>query len=346
MRTLFLLLLALALTPLSGEVFAQSSATTTGTTSESVIATTTTEDEPVTEQSNWFRSEQLSGNIEVGDFLVGPGKAEIEVAPGETVVQEISVSNRISDDRIFRLEVEDIVGTTDASAAVTLTGAERGPFSVRDFITFPDDEFELELGERARIPVTITVPPNTSPGGYYGSVLVSTVQRPRETGEAVPTSPIIARVGSLFFIRVTGEANLEAEVQDISVLDDVWWYEQGPVNLGILTENTGSVHVNPYGTLSITNMFGEEVGYVELEPWFVLPKSLRMREIVWDREFLLGRYTATAKINRGYDNIVDEVSVSFWVLPWKIVGGIFIALFILIFVMKAFFSRFEFKRKA
>ncbi|NCT02032.1 hypothetical protein GW766_02155, partial [Candidatus Parcubacteria bacterium] len=78
---------------------------------------------------------------------------------------------------------------------------------------------------------------------------------------------------------------------------------------------------------------------------FVLPASLRLREITWNREFLFGRYVVTARINRGYDDVIDEVTTSFWVLPWKIVGGIFIAFFIIIFSVRAFLRTFEFKRK-
>jgi hypothetical protein len=158
--------------------------------------------------------------------------------------------------------------------------------------------------------------------------------------------PVVARIGSLFFLRVKGETVISGETKSIDIIGDNWWYEKGPIELGILYENTGSVHVNPYGQLSVTNMFGEEVGYIELEPWFVLPNSLRIREITWDREFLLGRYTVKAEINRGYDDIIDEVSVSFWVLPWKIVGGTFLILFIILFGIRGFFRTFEFKRKS
>jgi hypothetical protein len=159
-------------------------------------------------------------------------------------------------------------------------------------------------------------------------------------------SPIIARVGSLIFLTVRGETIREGEVTDVSTVDDKLWYESGPIDIGILFENTGSVHLNPYGEISITNMFGEQVGFVELEPWFVLPKSLRLREITWDREFLLGRYTATVLVNRGYDDVVDERVITFWVLPWKIVGGVFLILFIVIFTIRAFLRTFEFKRKS
>jgi hypothetical protein len=338
MTTLRIILcFALAFTPLFGEVFAQSDATTTAS------STPVAETSQVT-QEKWYRSERIEGAIDVGDFVVGPGRAEISVSPGETIVQEITVTNRISAGRSFTLEVEDIMGTTDGSSAVELSGAERGPYSIRDYISFPTNTFTLDLGERARIPVTIKIPEDAEPGGFYGSVLVST-DRTGTSEAGAPRSPIIARVGSLFFVTVRGDVEISGQTKSVQTLDGKRWYEEGPVNLGIVYENTGSVHVNPYGEISISNMFGEEVGFVELDPWFVLPKSLRTRDITWDREFLLGRYKVTARINRGYDDQIDEVTTTFWVLPWKIVLGIFVCIFIIVFTFRAFFRTFEFKRK-
>ena len=256
-------------------VFAQDTATS------SVSAT---EEAGVTE-SQWFTVDRVPGDAAVGDFVVGPGRSEIQLQPGQTYVQEISVTNRISEDRVFTLEVEDVQGTADGSNAVELTGDEIGPYSIRDFISFPETTFTLSLGERARIPVTISVPENAAPGGYYGSVLVSTVRSAEATESTAPRSPIIARVGSLFFITVGGEVVREGKTLSVDTVGDTSLYQAGPIELAVLFENTGSVHTNPYGEISITNMFGEEVGFVELEPWFVLPKSLRSREVSWNRVF-------------------------------------------------------------
>jgi hypothetical protein len=97
--------------------------------------------------------------------------------------------------------------------------------------------------------------------------------------------------------------------------------------------------------LRITNLLGEEVGWVELDPWFILPNSLRLREVTWDREWLFGRYTAMVNINRSYDDVIDTMEYTFWVLPWKVIAVVFSVLFIIIFLFRAFFRKFEFRRK-
>ena len=309
------------------------------------ISTTTAQVSAV-EEDLWYEVETISGRLDVGDFVVGPGRAEITLAPGQTAIREITVTNRISEDRTFKLEVVDISGTRDGSAALRVVEDGRGPYSIQDYVSFPEDTFTLSLGERAVLPITVNLPADAEPGGYYGSILVSTVRAgSAASGDPVPRNPIIARVGSHLFITVEGEEMRSGQVLDMSVLPTQWWYESGPMNFGIAYENTGSVHLNPYGELSVTNLFGDEIGYMELDPWFVLPQSIRTREVLWERDFLFGRYTAKATINRGYDDILDEVEVTFWVLPWKLLLIIFGSIFFVIFVIRFFFRTFEFKRR-
>lgn len=337
--------------PLTGEVFAQEPGSVDTSSSSLTLADELSQIVPESKPEPWYKSERISGRVEMGDFVVGPGRSEVTAKPGETVYAEISVTNRISDDRAFSLEVEDIEGAQDGSSMVTLGSERKSPRGLVDFITFPETTIELDLGERARIPVAINVPSNASPGGYYGAVLVSTVRISDAEDDDVPRSPLIARVASLIFLTVEGDIVESGETLSIDTInDDYWglWHEKGPIDMGILFENTGTIHLGPYGTVSIHNILGEEVGYLEIEPWFVLPNGLRLREFSWDREFLFGRYTVEAQMNRGYRNgqdVIDTVSTTFWVLPWRLVGSIFLGLFIIIFLIRTFFRKFEFKRK-
>lgn len=292
----------------------------------------------------WYEIEPIMGRIDVGDFVVGPGRTEVEIQPGQTLVQYVTVTNRISDERSFQLQIEDITGTADGSAAVRVLEGERGPYSVQDYMSFPEEAITLKLGERARIPVTISVPEDAEPGGYYGSVLVSTI-RTGQSAAGAPRNPIIARVGSHFFITVPGEQLTDGSLIDLSITPTQLWHESGPISFALAYENTGSIHVNPYGELRIYNTFGSEVGYQALEPWFVLPKSIRTREVDWNREFLFGRYVAEAAINRGYEDIIDTRSVVFWVLPWRFLLIVAVSICLITFLLRLFFKTFEFKRR-
>jgi hypothetical protein len=319
---------------------------------EETTQTQTTTPETTSETAsllNVYPTEGVPGGGEaVGDFVVGPGKADLTILPGQSKTIEMTVTNRTGERRRFNITVEDAMGSQDVGTSIVLLGDDRGPYSVRDYVTVPHTSFDLDHNQRARIPVTISLPADAEPGGLYGSVLIDTVAieaQPGDSAGTVPQSAIVARIGTLFFITIPGAVEKDGNLEDFTTVPERTFYQGGPITFGLLYENRGSIHLAPYGELRIKNMFGEEVGFLELDPWFVLPQSLRLREVTWNRDFLFGKYTATVYINRSYDDQIDELSYSFWVLPWKLVLGAFAALFIVFFLIRSFFKNFEFKRK-
>ncbi len=335
-----ILVFGLYLLTTSSIVLAQSPATTT----ESVAAVEVAE----VIAPPPYRLEALPGNRVFNDFVLGPGRVELEIAPGESKTVELNVSNRYPISKRFTVNIEDITGSRNAERAAVLLGDEEGPYTLKDYISIPNPTFDLEPNLRAIVPVTISIPPDAEPGGRYGSVLVQTVTReanPADQVSPIPSSAVVSRIGTLFFIRIAGDVEASGQLEDFTTINNKSWYETGPVDFQIVYENTGSVHLNPYGEVRINNMFGEEVGYVELEPWYALPQSLRFREISWDREYLYGRYTATLTLNRGYDDVLDEATVTFWIIPWKLILPALGGVFIILFLIRAFFRKFEFKVK-
>ncbi|MCK5591468.1 MAG: hypothetical protein KAI72_05890 [Candidatus Pacebacteria bacterium] len=294
-----------------------------------------------------YKTEVISGlNPNHEDFVVGPGKTEVTLDPGEKRTVNIIVTNRLGDDKTFQLEVEDFTGSKNVEQTVVLLGDDRGPYSLKDYLSFEEPKFDLRNGERATIPVTISIPHDAEPGGLYGSVLVSVVSSSAEDGTnsgARGGSVIVSRIGTLFFVRIPGDVKTEGSLKEFKIAKDKTFFSEGPIDFQLFYENTGSINVNPYGEIAIENILGEEVGFVEIEPWFAMPNSLRLREVSWNRGLLFGQYTATAQINRGYDDIIDTKTLSFYVLPWKVaLGGFAIIAFLFLFV-RWIISRFEFK---
>lgn len=330
-----------------------SEVSTTDTDTEAVVDATTTDAVVTTAASETtyydnYKREKLPNDDVFNDFVVGPGKFELELAPGQSRTVELIISNRMGQRELFELSFEDAEGNSSGDAVVSLLGERTGPYTIKDYLSVPYSKFYLDQGERVRVPVTISIPADAEPGGRYGSVLTSITTNPNDDGEGSGTrsaSAIVSRIGTLFFVTSPGDIDRQGQLSAFDTTSGKHFFFSGPVDFQMVFENTGSVHLTPSGLLSITNILGETVGEVELLPWFVLPQSVRTKPVSWNREFLLGRYEATLELNRGYDNIVDTQTVVFWVLPWKLMLSVFAGLFVFFLIIRFFTSRFEFKRK-
>jgi hypothetical protein len=289
-----------------------------------------------------YRSDALPSTDVFGDFVVGPGKVELTLNPGESKTVEVTLANRMGDDRKFDLTVEDMKGSDNPEQTVVLLGDDRGPYSLRDYFSVPEWSFMLPHARKARIPVTVTIPADAEPGGYYGSVLFTTTSKPNEQG-GQGAAAIISRIGVLFFVTVPGAGTYEGKLESFSSKNT--FFTEGPIPFQMLFRNTGNMHLNPSGEITIRNMIGTQVETLVVEPWFALPGSLRLREVEWNRAALMGRYTAEAAIKRDYGDQVDRMTVTFWVIPVVpaaiALGGIFVLFFIIRFIA----TNFEFKRK-
>lgn len=295
-------------------------------------------------QEAHYRLESLPSTDVFSDFVVGPGKVELSLNPGESKTVEVALSNRMGDDRIFEIVVEDMEGSNDPEQTVVLLGDDRGPYSLRDYFSVASWKFMLPHAKKAIIPVTVTMPQDVEPGGYYGSILFTTTSnKPENMQGAQGGASIISRIGVLFFVTVPGEEAYDGSLESFSTNGN--FFLEGPISFQMLFRNKGNIHLNPSGEIKITNMIGTEVDRIPVEPWFALPQSLRLREVTWDRLALAGRYTATAEIKRGYSETVDTMSLTFWVVPWKPIAAGVAGLFVLFFIIRFFATRFEFKRK-
>jgi hypothetical protein len=283
---------------------------------------------------------------EKNDFVLEPGKVELFLNPGESATRAIVVTSRIKKKVKFKVEVEDFIGSHDSRNPVILLGDEKSPYSIKDNITPDTREFTLDFGQRITIPVKVTIPDNAQPGGFYASVLISNVPDDETVNTSQGKARLVSRVGSLMFIRVKGEANEAGHIEDFRIAgESKAVYDKGPFTFQVLFNNTGNVHLVPYGTVNVKNIFGKSVGIVNVDAYFALPNSTRYREVTWTPGFLLGRYKAVLNLNRGYDDIVDTKTIVFWVLPWKILVPLFIGLLFIVLVGVFISKNFELKKK-
>lgn len=295
--------------------------------------------------------EQLENTPIAGDYVIGPGKSELSLNPGEKTTKILTVTNRYGKEMEFKIEIEDFGGSNNPLESLTLLGQEKGPYSLKDFLHPEMMEFKLQHGDRISVPITIDIPTDAQPGGLYGSIIIST--KPVVNSDSLDSVSakgsvvIVSRLASLFFVRVNGAVKEEGKLASLST--DKKYYTQPDITIKSLFENSGNIYLNPYGLLRVENIIGTNIDEVKIDPYFVMPGSTRQNEVAIKRPVMFGRYKVTLQLNRGYENLIDEQSVFFWVLPWKLVSLIIVVVFFIIFfsrtIINWFKNNFEIKRK-
>jgi len=261
---------------------------------------------------------QNLGEIPVSnDFTVGPAKIESVVSAGEERVLSLSITNRTGRDHSFSISVEDFTSSDEEGRNIELLGENTGDRSLKSFVSISTKEFTLSHGERALVPIVVSIPAGVEPGGRYAGVIVKMLPAPiaQVSGGVSAQTQTIGQIASLLFVTVSGEVVYEGELESFQTRNKKLFFVNSQIPFRLSFSNEGTAHLNPYGIIVIKNMFGKEVGVIEVDPWFVLPDSLRTRDLNFEGKNFFGKYTAIAQINRGYDDLIDELETRFIVLP-------------------------------
>lgn len=279
---------------------------------------------------------------------IGPPLITLKANPGETVKAKVSLRDISTTKLVVTNEINDFVSEGETGTPkILLNDGEPSPYSIRSWIT-PLPKFTLVPKQVQTLDVTIKVPQNAAPGGYYG-VIRFTGTPPDLEGNGVSLS---ASLGALVLLTVNGNAKEELAVEQFSILADGKvgnLFESAPNGILERFKNTGNIHVQPVGQIDIKDMFGNLVGTVIVNnpsPRNVLPGSIRkfeqsIDEKVIGNKWLFGRYTATMTINYGANNQTLTKSVEFWVIPYKLIAAIIIGLIIIFFGIRFALKRYN-----
>ena len=291
------------------------------------------------------RPENLRVNIQnntpvTGDFIVGPTRFLLNMAPGEERTVEVQLTNRSGLMSLFQLTTEDFAADPERDGTPTFYATDLiGPYPARLWITPEVDRFELSHGERAFLRVTVSVPEDADPGDHQAALIAERVTEQTDEGGF----NIVSRVASLFIITVEGDVVKDGFLESLSPHSYLNWFY--PVFLRLAAVNKGTVHMIPTGTVEIRNIFGIVVDEIPLRDWVILRNSRRTRDFEWAPRFALGRYTAVTNLTVFDGTPMQQLKTAFWVIPLLPVLIILLCIFLVSFLVQYFLSRFEITRK-
>lgn len=208
--------------------------------------------------------------------------------------------------------------------------------------------------ETKEVDLNINLQKGDPPGDYYYSIVFLT-----DNNSLSDTSSSLLPVGIATNLLISIGPKDKA-AGGISEFTTSFFKKSGPVEFKLKVHNASSHLVLPTGKLTIKNMLSQTVGEVNILPQFVLAGSDRYlvdslqaspsaalkseirnqkseisNQVVWPETFLLGWYSATAKIQLEENGTILTANTYFFAFPLYF----FFALTALIFIVISIYLR-------
>jgi hypothetical protein len=256
--------------------------------------------------------------------------------------KEIIFSYKNNSTGVINLELFPIdFRQADRTGALSFTGAESGSFSysLSSFLSFESNTLQLDPGEKKDFRVTITNRDDLSPGGHYAAVVARLVTEETSTSQA----QIAPSISSLILLRKVGGERFNLSLSELDFPKGVVSFSY-PSTVAALFRNEGNVHLVPFGTIEVRDMFGRTIykGIINTSSLRVFPETRRliaidMQKTAWSLPVSFN----TIEV-RGDDSLkkVDYTyKASFIYLSPMFIGGIAVAAVAAILLQKKLMSK-------
>lgn len=263
--------------------------------------------------------------------------------PGESWLSTVKLVNNnekqltvYTDLRDFRSSPE---GGVDLIPPEESAGEGNHSGFLKQWMQIQPGPFTIEPFSSIEIPFEIKVPKEAEPGGHYAAILVGTKSSGNIKGSGIGISSMIS---SLVLVTIAGDVVEEGKIREFST--DKTYYNEPNVNFKLRFENTGNVHLQPKGNITIKDMFGKEQKVIDINKdtayGNVLPGSTKTWDFNWQGEkgiLKMGKYSAVINLYYGEQTAeVDTRTFYFWYIDFKIVGiivGSILGFFLIMFLM-------------
>lgn len=289
-------------------------------------------------------------------FTASPLPVHLVTEPGKTISTDLRVKN--NGPKTERIKVGLMkFGATRETGQPTLE-SRTAKDTHFDWVRFSQTVFTAPPNEWVTIKMTIDVPP-TAAFGYYYAVTFSRAESPTTNKN---TTTVVGSTASLVMLEVTSP-NSRRDVDLVDFTSKHRAYEFLPTSFDIKLRNPGNIHITPVGNIFISRG-GKQVATLAVNGagGTILPETNRIFKAAWSEGFPVyqdkivddkpiygtngeperalkwnfsdieklrfGKYSAHLLVvyNDGQKDIPLEAELTFWVIPWRILTGLFLVL--------------------
>ncbi len=254
---------------------------------------------------------------------VSPTLFQMSASPAQNWTSELRVTNVNDYDITVYPQVVNFapLGESGRGDLLPVFSSETQGKTLAEWIDLESTGVLIPRQQTKSLSFSVKVPADAAPGGHYAAILIGTKPPAAERGGSeMQTAQFVT---SLFFVRVAGDVVEEGSIREFTTAKLLT--PTPDIDLLLRFENSGNVHLQPQGDITITNMWGEERGIIPINQQThfgnVLPNSIRKFTFTWNGQysiFDIGRYSAVVTLGYGDEAKHFVTSTTyFWIVPWK-----------------------------
>lgn len=307
-----------------------------------------------------FKSSVASAAVPSTAFRLTTSPTSINVsgAPGSTITTEIRVKNDGAASERIKTTLMKFSASGEEGKPALLDRTPADEYF--DWVSFSPSVFDVSPNEWITVKMTIVLPKSAAFGYYYAP----TFSRESAPKASSKSNVLLGSVAVLVLVeaKVPGAQRVAALLSFKTVKKS---YEYLPASFAIKVRNTGNVHVVPGGDV-IIRRGNKEIGRIPVNSAHgnVLPQSNRIFTATWNDGYpynvdktvngstvrdkqgtveqtlswntdkitrlRFGKYTAQLLMvyDDGKRDVPLEAYVSFWVIPWRLIGAALLVIII------------------
>lgn len=251
-----------------------------------------------------------------GGISVWPTRVELTVSRGASVSKTIHVENQGSEPITVKAYASDFSIDKEGDFIFSEPGHES--YSASKWLTVERTDFELLPGGSKEVEVAISAPDEVEPGGHYAALFFEAVPLANQGAVSIST-----RIPTLFYITIPGITGADVIANaDILSLQLPGVAGRGPVEMGVVVRNSGSVHLTVAAKAYFSASLGGN-GELDLGQIVLLPNSEALMGGTLQGMPLFGRVKVSVVIgylDQNGELVNKSQTAEFWVVPWSLVG--------------------------
>jgi len=294
----------------------------------------------------WAIAQQVS-------LSLSPPLLELFIKPGKSIMVAYKLDN-LGDPAFINLKVLPFEAK-DNLGNIRIKPEFEGPvrFSLDNSDLQLEQPFFLKTNGSQQILLRIRIPENIVDGDFYYSLLAETA--PPTAGEGIGSARAKATIGSNILVTISNSGNIDIKPRVVLFSTRGGVFDSfDKIPLVFIVENKGKNMIKPEGQITLKGNFGETAKY-DIISKNILAESQRLLEATPSAAidcnnrrdakfcvstslvlsgFFIGKYNLSTQVSFGENSPTIFGATTFYAFPFKIMGGVLLAILVIIFIVK------------